>query len=173
MTSAPSDPELAAAQKKHTALLSEIRAAKQSLETVTQAVALEANPQGDEDLVASIRKWRLAARAAADTLFGIAGDKVNQLGGPGGDGWRALMGGGKKSFGWDEEEPKRRNDEDGEDRDEGIGGEDEREEEAKKTDEEWGMGLMLKTFGIPLKMLGWDKEGDCWKSIEEMEQEQT
>jgi Swi5-dependent recombination DNA repair protein 1 len=141
------------------------------METVTQAIALEANPQGDEDLAASIRKWRLAARSAADTLFGIAGDKVNQLGGPGGDAWRTMMGGGKKSFGWDEEEPKRPGTDDEGDGDEGIGGEDEREEESKKSDEEWGMELMLKTFGIPLKMLGWDKEGDCWKPMEEMEEE--
>jgi len=23
--------------------------------------------------------------------------------------------------------------------------------------------LMLKTLGIPENMLGWDREGDCWK----------
>ncbi|KAF8539373.1 hypothetical protein BDD12DRAFT_838102, partial [Trichophaea hybrida] len=146
-------------KKKHTALLNEIRAIKESMETVTQALALEANPKGDEDLIASIRKWRLAARGAADTLFGIAGDKVNQLGGPGGDAWRGMMGGGGrgfKSFGWDEDEPKRENDE--------------KEEEDKQGEgEEWGMRLMLRTLGIPEKMLGWDNDGACWRSLEEME----
>lgn len=168
-TPSSADPELAAAQKKHTALLTEIRAIKESMETVTQALALEANPKGDEDLTASIRKWRLAARGAADTLFGIAGDKVNQLGGPGGDAWRGMMGGGDrgfKSFGWDEDEPKREND----DEDEGLGGEDEKEEEEEKEGEEWGMRLMLKTLGIPEKMLGWDNDGACWRSLEEMEE---
>lgn len=165
------DPELSAAQKQHSAFLSQIRSAKQSWETVSQALALEANPGGDEELRASIIKWRIAARAAAEALFGIAGDKVNAMGGPGGDAWRRMVGGsgggggGFQSWGWEEEEVKR-GDED-EDGDEGIGGEDEKEvDETKRNDtEEWGMGLMLKTLGIPENMLGWDREGDCWKDV--------
>ena len=138
---------------------------------------LEANPAGDEELVTSIREWRVAARAAAEALFGIAGDKVNSMGGPGGDAWRRMMGGGGnggggfQSWGWDEE--VKRGGEDGEDGggDEGIGEEDEKEtEEVERKDvEEWGMGLMLKTLGIPENMLGWDREGDCWKNIEDMD----
>jgi Swi5-dependent recombination DNA repair protein 1 len=165
------DPELSAAQKQHSALLSQIRSAKQSWETVSQALTLEASPEGDEELRASIIKWRIAARAAAEALFGIAGDKVNAMGGPGGDTWRRMVGGsgggggggGFQSWGWDEDEVKRGDEDEG--GDEGIGGEDEKEaEEAKRNDtEEWGMGLMLKTLGIPENMLGWDREGDCWK----------
>lgn len=156
---AHTDPELAAAQKRHTALLNDVRAARTRLETVAQARALEAKPERDERLAADVRKWRAAARDAAETLFGIAGDKINRMGGPGGDQWRGMVLGkarGGGGFGWDEDERKKGS---GDDEDEAQYEEEPPEEEAA----EWGMGLMLKTLGIPWEMLGWDEEAGSWQ----------
>lgn len=167
-----SNPELQAAQKKHTSLLMEIKALKDSMETVNQALALEANPEKDNDLEASIKKWRLAGRCAADILFGIAGDKVNMLGGPGNGGWRELVGGKKGWQDWEEESKEKGSDDErgDDDGDEGIGGEDQEEQQGGiGKDEEWGMRLMLKSMGIPESMLGWDEDAWTWKNIEEME----
>jgi hypothetical protein len=167
-----SNPELQAAQKKHTSLLMELKALKDSMETVTQALALEANPEKDTDLQASIKKWRLAGRCAADTLFGIAGDKVNMLGGPGNGGWRELVGGKKGWQDWEEESKEKGSDDErgDDDGDEGIGGEDQEEQQGGiGKDEEWGMRLMLKSMDIPESMLGWDEDAATWKNIEDME----
>jgi Swi5-dependent recombination DNA repair protein 1 len=140
---------------------------RQELETATQALALE-NSKTDDDLAAATTRWRAAARMAAEALFSAAADKVNQMGGPGGDGWREVVNRGKKNWGWDEDERKKGADEDesGEGGDEGIGGEEEKAEEERKqqeTDEEWGMGLLLKSLGVKEDVLGWDSEGACWK----------
>lgn len=186
-SSSSGDVELQAARKKHAALVAQIREVRESNQTMAQALALEANPKRDEDLKESIRKWTLAARDAADTLFGIAGDKVNALGGPGGDAWRGMLSGGRgsfgdggKSFGWDDEPQKPPrcgsdggddgDDDDGPgdgDGDEGIGGED-CEPPAADQAEPWGMRLMLRTLGIPEQMLGWDEDGACWRDLDEM-----
>ena len=188
--SSSGDKELQAARKTNAALTAQIRSLRESNQTMAQALALEANPKRDEDLQESIRKWTLAARDAADALFGIAGDKVNALGGPGGDAWRDMLpggrgafgGGGGKSFGWDDEpqKPPRCGSDDGDDDgagdgdgngdgdgDEGIGGED-CERAAVDRAEPWGMRLMLRTLGIPEQMLGWDEDGGCWRGLDEM-----
>jgi len=109
-------------------------------------------------------------------LFALAGDRVNKLGGPAGEGWRVLLkggggGGGGGSWGWDEEVSRRESDGGGDDdgEDEGLGGEEVVERVGKEEEGEWGMGLMLKCLGIPAGMLGWDPEGECWRSVEEME----
>ncbi|KAI5850674.1 hypothetical protein BZA05DRAFT_474426 [Tricharina praecox] len=156
LRSNPSSDPLSAAQKEHTGLLTRIRSTKQVQETVSQALSLEANPAGDAALTASIRKWRVIARAAAEALFAIAADKVHALGWGWDEDKRGGGGGGEEEEG---------------DGDEGIGGEDEKAaDEAKRNDtEEWGMGLMLKTLGIPEKMLGWDRHADCWVDLEEMD----
>lgn len=187
--SSSGDKELQAARKTNAALAAQIRSLRESNQTMAQALALEANPKRDEDLQESIRKWTLAARDAADALFGVAGDKVNALGGPGGDAWRDMLpggrgafGGGGKSFGWDDEpqKPPRCGSDDGDDDgaggrdrdgdgdgDEGIGGEDCERASADQA-EPWGMRLMLRTLGIPEQMLGWDEDGGCWKDLDEM-----
>jgi Swi5-dependent recombination DNA repair protein 1 len=155
-----------------------MRETRRSLETAQQALSLEEAAEKDVELEAAVQRWRMAARVAAESLFAVAGDRVNKLGGPAGDGWRGLLkgggggGGGGGSWGWGEEESRREGggggDDDGED--EGLGGEEEEVERVGKEEvEEWGMGLMLRCLGIPVGMLGWDPEGECWRSVEEME----
>lgn len=169
---------LAAAQKRHTALLMSIREARAALESAKQAAALEASTE-DLALLRDIKKWRGAAREAAEALYAVAGDRVNRQGGEvgrllgnrssWGDGGGDAGGGGGSSWGWDDA-PRR----DGEEGEEGVSdAEEERErleEERRKKEEEqikeeWGMGLMLKALGIQESMLGWDKYGECWKDM--------
>ncbi|KAI5785893.1 hypothetical protein EDC01DRAFT_193480 [Geopyxis carbonaria] len=166
---APSDPEIHAAQKRAAELQAQIRSTKQALELAQQAAKLESSGE-DVVLEGEVWKWRLASRAAAETLFGIATDRVNKMGGPNNDGWKSLFGMGKKRN-WDSYEDQAEKRTYSEYDDEGIGGEDEREQEEKKAaepDEEWGMGTMLKGLGIPDTMLGWNRDTDSWIDIDEM-----
>ena len=143
---------------------------KQRMETATQALQLETHPEGDRKLAEDVKKWTGVARQAADTLFGIAADRVNQMGGPGNGDWRAVLGGGgRESWGWRDEEEKRRGSDDEGERDEEEE-EEEREREREKA-ETWGMGVMLKSLGISEGMLGWDQENECWKEMDEMEKQ--
>lgn len=80
-----SDPEITALNSQLTTLRTRLKAAQTYLSMSQQALALESLPSthkdSDEHLGELISKWRGAARQAADYLFGVAGDRVNRMGG--------------------------------------------------------------------------------------------
>ena len=81
----PSDPEISALNTQLTTLRTRLKAAQTYLSMSQQALLLESLPpahkDSDEHLEELIIKWRDAARQAADYLFGVAGDRVNRMGG--------------------------------------------------------------------------------------------
>jgi len=81
----PSDPEAAALNAQLTTLRARLKMAQTYLSMSQQALVLESLPpihkDSDEHLEELITKWRGAARQAADYLFGVAGDRVNRMGG--------------------------------------------------------------------------------------------
>lgn len=125
------------------------------------------------ELEALIQKWKTASRAAAEEVFAKARDKVNKMGGVGAMKDREKQS-REKTWGWDEE-PKREGSEEG--AEDGAGfrddefrgeGQDEREEGAKKVEDEVGddegytMDMMLKTLNIELDVIGYEKGLQKW-----------
>ncbi|KAL7269870.1 hypothetical protein RUND412_007446 [Rhizina undulata] len=155
-SSISSDPEIAALYKERSSLESQIRAEKALLETAAQALKIEnlSEDDSDEKLEELIEKWRAASRTAADYLYGIVGDRVNRMGGPGA--WKDVIQRGRR--GWDDEEEKKGGDEDEE------RCEDERQEEEEKEEasEVFTMEAMLKALNIDLDLIGYDRERECW-----------
>ncbi|KAF8474228.1 hypothetical protein BDZ91DRAFT_713885 [Kalaharituber pfeilii] len=84
-TSTRNDPEIAALSAQVTNLRTRLKAAQTYLSMSQQALTLESLPpthkDSDEHLEELIMRWRASARQAADYLFGIAGDRVNRMGG--------------------------------------------------------------------------------------------
>ncbi|TGZ82025.1 hypothetical protein EX30DRAFT_339932 [Ascodesmis nigricans] len=169
------NPALTALQKKHTALTNQLREARQSLATAQQAADLEASTK-DVALKGDIERWQNAGRSAAEALFAAATERVNRLGGPGGE-WKDVL--FKKSRWAEEEEEERKQALEDAAEERGVTVEELlREAEAqglelgdsnsggvKGVTEEatWGMGVMLTALGISHDMLGWDEQNDCWK----------
>jgi hypothetical protein len=65
--------------KEERQLERELRELKSELDTVEQARKIETKGQ-DEELVGLIEKWKGAARAAAEEVFGKVSDRVNRYG---------------------------------------------------------------------------------------------
>ncbi|PUU83123.1 hypothetical protein B9Z19DRAFT_1098813 [Tuber borchii] len=136
-SSTPQNPELAGLYKQQSTLEAKLREKKALLDTAKQALSIEAAAEGEKKLQASIETWRAAGRNAADELYGITSQRVANAG-PGG--WRELI----RKRGWDDDERQTAYEKGGE-------------------EDEFTMGVMLKTLGIDLKLIGYDQDGDCWK----------
>lgn len=111
----PASPQLAILQKRHTALLRDLAAARASLETHVQALKLETSST-DKELEVLTVTWMMAGRAAAEEVFGLVAKRVEGMGGVGA--WRAKekekregggLGGG---WGWDAPRQEKEGDED-------------------------------------------------------------
>jgi len=83
--STPPSTELSSLQPHHTALLSQLSAARSTLDTYTQALKIESSSK-DAELSRLVEVWRSASRAAAEELYGGVRDRVNRMGGVGA--WR-------------------------------------------------------------------------------------
>ncbi|PWW75077.1 hypothetical protein C7212DRAFT_358633 [Tuber magnatum] len=138
-SSTPQDPELAKLYRQQSALETKLREKKALLDTAKQALNIEtaADGHGEEKLQVLIEKWRAAARSAADALYEITSQRAANAG-PGG--WKELI----RKRGWDDDEKQTAYEKGGE-------------------GDEFTMGVMLKTLGIDLKLVGYDQDGDCWE----------
>ncbi|KAL9584611.1 MAG: hypothetical protein Q9212_002016 [Teloschistes hypoglaucus] len=123
-------PHLDQLQKKHTALLNELSSLRASLETTNQALEIESSST-DAELEGLIRKWRSASNDAAEEVFGIMKERVDGMGGY--KAWRA-------------KEKDR------------AGREDQYQMEDPDDDEGFTMEKMLKSLGIPLDKINYDRE---------------
>lgn len=98
---------MAELQKKHTALLTQLKASKVKLDTTTQALNLESS-QSDAELELLITKWRRASKDAAEEVFSSVRDRVNEMGGI--KAWkereRKRLSSGAFGEGWDTGEEK-------------------------------------------------------------------
>ncbi|RPB04449.1 hypothetical protein L873DRAFT_1799321 [Choiromyces venosus 120613-1] len=140
-SSSNQNPEITELYKQQSTLEAKLREKKALLDTAKQALNIEtaADGHGEEKLQALIEKWRTAARSSADALYGITSQRVANSGL---GGWKELI----RKRGWDDDEKQTT-----------------QETESGEEDEEFTMGIMLKTLGIDLKLIGYDQDGDCWK----------
>src|SRR5690606_18354037 len=72
--------DLNALQRKHAQLSQLLRAERAKLETIQQAISIEASSE-EARLNELTEKWKLAGRQAAELMFGIAKDRVGRNGG--------------------------------------------------------------------------------------------
>lgn len=79
------DPSILAAQKYVSALETRIRSVRAEIELLQRAAAPRCSST-DSELAGLTAKWRTAAQAAAEELFGGVKDRVNKMGGVGA--WR-------------------------------------------------------------------------------------
>ncbi|KAL8869063.1 MAG: hypothetical protein Q9174_004553 [Haloplaca sp. 1 TL-2023] len=153
-------------KKRHTALLNELSSLRANVETTNQALEIESSDT-DAELEALIRKWKLVSRDAADGVFSIMKQKVDAMGGL--KAWRKAEKERVEGLGryHDEEKVPRDNEDDDEEGptkkrrwacEDGDRSDGQDEEES----EEFTMEMMLKSLGIPLEKLGYDKVLENW-----------
>ncbi|KAI5807605.1 hypothetical protein DFH27DRAFT_327411 [Peziza echinospora] len=185
----PTDPEITALSVHVTQLRNRLKAAQTHLATSEQALALESLPHthkdSDEHLEEVIMKWRGAARQAADYLFGVAGDRVNMMGGARAyferererkSNWDDNDNGNASGCGWGD--GNNSGEEDLEAREErkrqlmaeyDIEPPEEKQtgkqhvDMARTNDDSFTMDMMLKTMNIDLDLIGFDTDRQCWK----------
>ena len=157
-------------QKRHTGLLNELSSLRANLETANQALEIESSGT-DAELEALIRKWKIVSREAADGVFSIMKRKVDAVGGL--KAWRKAEKERVDGWGHDEVEQKVNRDNDDDDYDDTNelsrkrrwGCEDGEMEDGKGDEEDnegFTMETMLRSLGIPLEKLGYDKVLESW-----------
>ncbi|KAI9677147.1 MAG: hypothetical protein M1829_002721 [Trizodia sp. TS-e1964] len=138
----------------HAHLAAQVLAARSALDTLQAARGLEASGR-DAELEGVRAQWKAAARLAAEEVFRRVRDRVNRMGGPrvwhrlqrGGGGWED---GERREAGEEETERERREREGSEE----VGGE---------VDEEtFSMDMMLRSMGIGLGVIGYDRVAQRW-----------
>jgi Swi5-dependent recombination DNA repair protein 1 len=145
--------------------------ARRTNETLSHALSLITSPQKDAELQSLARKWRSASRSAAEEVFGYARDKVNGMGGMRGWKKREKEMRDRMNQGWNDDgaQKKAGNGGDGleriederDPRDE-VGVEEEVDEVDEAEDESFTMDIMLKSMGIDVDLLGYDKKKGMW-----------
>ncbi|BFZ63988.1 hypothetical protein YB2330_005126 [Saitoella coloradoensis] len=146
-----------------------------AIETATTARKYELKNE-DARLEELVRKFRRAGQEAADHMFGLMNDRVNRMGGirkpqprracwgdedegggglecpegVDGDEWRYILEERKKEM-EEQRDPKEEAHDD-----------DDLPSEEDGDGASFTMGMMLKQMGIPLEMIGWDKDSETW-----------
>ncbi|KAH8813287.1 hypothetical protein F5884DRAFT_788057 [Xylogone sp. PMI_703] len=178
------DPEIASLISTQRVLEKQLQELKNDLETAKQAKKIESESRlkhpGDEidqELVELIAKWRLASRQAAEELFGLARDRVNRMGGP--KAWKESQkkqkefhdswndGDQLKSLDNAAEEQANERPHIYEDYDIDPETDIKRAQHIDKIDEngqedEFTLGMMLRTLNIDLTAIGYDKAQHAW-----------
>ncbi|RPB25220.1 hypothetical protein L211DRAFT_104417 [Terfezia boudieri ATCC MYA-4762] len=184
----PSDPEIAELNAQLTTLRSRLKTAQTYLSMSQQALLLESLPpahkDSDEHLEELISKWRGAARQAADYLFGVAGDRVNRMGGARAyfererdrkNKWEGGEADSGVNSGWaDAEDGANVDPEVIEERKRQLIAEYDLEEPspssksrkevdiAQTDDDHFTMEMMLKTMNIDFRLIGFCPDRQCW-----------
>ncbi|KUJ08814.1 uncharacterized protein LY89DRAFT_788713 [Mollisia scopiformis] len=186
------DPDIAPLLRAQRELERELRELKEEVDTAEQARKIEAESKEGEvdgELVVLIGKWRGASRLAAEELFGKVSERVNRMGGP--RAWKEMQK-RQHEFqnNWDQEEENNNDDDDDDDHEDedgerkdvekrdiyaeyGIDPETENEKSQRPNglgdtgelpgqEDEFTMGMMLRTLNVDLDVIGYDKQQQRW-----------
>jgi hypothetical protein len=97
-----SDPEIAALQRQHAALVSVLATLATEFDTITQALKIEASGR-DAELQDLCQTWKGVARQAAEEIYGSVRERINRMGGVGA--WREREKGMvERKRAWEEED---------------------------------------------------------------------
>ncbi|KAL8732974.1 MAG: hypothetical protein Q9166_002372 [cf. Caloplaca sp. 2 TL-2023] len=149
-------------QKQHTSLLNTLSSLRARLETTNQALEIEASST-DAELEMLIKKWRSTSREAAEEVFVGMKEKVDGMGGW--KQWKRREAEGRRGWGDERDDKTKKGGDDDREREAETSRkeEEEAEKELEEEDQEgFTIETMLKSLGIPLETIGYDKELQKW-----------